>query len=40
MYIPLSRFPSAGYDYEFVDEVPPKHICSICMKVLRKAGML
>ena len=28
-----------GYDYEFVDEVPAKYICSICTKVLREARL-
>ena len=28
-----------GYDYEFVDKVPAKYICSICTKVLREARL-
>ena len=33
------HFHSAGYDHEFVDEVPQKYICPICMKVLSKARL-
>ena len=28
-----------GYNYEFVDRVPPKYFCNICHKVIREARL-
>ena len=34
-----SRSDSGGYEYDFVDTVPPKYNCNICLKVLRDAQL-
>ena len=35
----ISPASYGGYDYQFVDTVPSKYICSICSKVLREAHL-
>ena len=40
LYVFLVSEPEpGGYDYEFVDRVPPKYICNICQKVIREARL-
>ena len=34
-----SRSDSGGYEYDFVDTIPPKYNCNICLKVLRDAQL-
>ena len=34
-----SRSDSGGYEYDFLDTIPPKYNCNICLKVLRDAQL-